>query len=183
MSLPSLSDLKAHLNNPSAADDDELQLILDAAVNVVEGIVGPLSSPTVTETHFAVASPVLVLRSFPVAALTSVSLRQYVGTAAAEVTSDYLLDPAQGTLRRTDGGYIRGDVTVTYIAGWDTPPAAVLLATLIIAAQLWETQRGAMPLPMQSSDAAPPINVGYAPGIPTRAKTLLEPFARPPGVA
>jgi len=48
---------------------------------------------------------------------------------------------------------------------------------------LWETQRGAMPLPANATDDDYAANVGFAPAIPNRAKTLLEPFARGPMVA
>jgi hypothetical protein len=51
VSLPTLTDLKAHLNLDTTADDGELADMLDAAVDVVEGIVGPITSKTVTETH------------------------------------------------------------------------------------------------------------------------------------
>jgi hypothetical protein len=45
VSLPTLTDLRAQTNITSTADDDELQDHLDAAVDVVTGIVGPIDSP------------------------------------------------------------------------------------------------------------------------------------------
>jgi hypothetical protein len=82
VSLPTLTDLKAHLNFEvtSTADDGELADMLDAAVDVVEGIVGPITSKTVTETHYGLSSDVLVLRRMPVADLLSVGYRSGVTT-------------------------------------------------------------------------------------------------------
>jgi hypothetical protein len=71
VSLPTLTDLKAHLNVTTSDDDGELADMLDAAVDVVEGIVGPITSKTVTETHYAMSSDVLVLRRMPVGDLLS----------------------------------------------------------------------------------------------------------------
>jgi hypothetical protein len=184
VALPTLVDLKTYLNITETADDGELTDMLDAAVNVVENIVGPLSGTPVTETHYGVAGPFLVLRRVPAASLTAVSVRLYTGMdpVAQDVTA-YSVDTDTGVVRLVNGYPLRGDVTVTYSAGYDTVPAAVSLATLIVAAQLWETQRGAMPLPANATDDQTSFGVGFAPAIPDRAKTLLEPFARGPMVA
>jgi len=184
VALPDLTDFKAHLNITGTDDDAELQSMLDAAVDVVENIVGTLSPRSTTETHYNVSGPFLVLRKVPVGALTALSVRLYVGMVAADQdVSGYLLDPDTGVVRTANGYPLRGDITVTYTAGYDAVPAAVGLATLIIAAQLWETQRGAMPLPANATDDDTSAMVGFAPAIPNRAKTLLEPFARGPVVA
>lgn len=186
MALPTLVDLKVHLDIPAddTSNDDELTDILDAAIDVVENIVGPLTTGPVTETHYGVSSPLIVLRQVPAVELTAVAVRLWGTLAADQDVAGYTLDPSTGVLRTATGYQLRGDVTVTYTVGFSTVPAAVRLGTLIVAAQLWETQRGAMPLqPAGTTDDTAAVNVGYAPAIPSRAKTLLEPFARGPGVA
>jgi hypothetical protein len=171
VSLPTLTDLKAHLNKTSTtADDAELADMLDAAVDVVEGIVGPVTTSPVTETH-RVSSDVLVLRRMPVAGLVSVS----PGSLA-----DFALDVDSGLLRRVDGYGFVGPVTVTYSVGRPMVPAAISLAILIIAGHLWETQRGTSPsaLSLQQPGAEPldaPV-AGYA--IPNRARDLLARYVR-----
>lgn len=177
MALPNIVDLKTHLNIPlqDTGDDDELQMMLDAALDVVESIVGPISASPVTETHYGVSSPVLVLRRVPVLSVTSISSS---GASSASV-SDYVLDPDLGTLRLASGLQVRGDVTVSYQAGRVDVPRAILLATLTIAAHQWVTQRGPQPTPVL---AGPDDGFGMAPSmgyaIPNRAIELLQPYAQ-----
>jgi hypothetical protein len=178
MSLPTLDDLKTHANITGTQDDAELLDHLYAAIDVVESIVGPLRDGEVTETHRGVNTDVLILRSTPVGTLVDVSTRLYPGyDMSAGTLVDYELDTASGLLRLASGGYFRGDVRVTYRTGRDYLPASVRLAILIIGKSLWETQRGAQPLPLQGSDEGT-VNTSYAPAIPARAATLLEPYAR-----
>lgn len=186
MSLPTLTDLRAQTNITSTADDDELQEHLDAAVDVVTGIVGPIDVPTsVTETHYNVQSDVLVLRRMPVGSLVSVSSR-YGAVTTPLLLSDYELDPATGLVRLATVGRFYGTYTVTYTSGRDDLPAAIRLAVLIIAEHLFETQRrpgfttdapagfgGADGIP----DATNPVGTGYA--IPSRAQDLLQPYMMP----
>lgn len=183
MSLPTVDDLKPYLNKTSNADDAELTDMLDAAVDIAEGVVGPLTSETVTETHYGLSSAVLVLRRAPALALTSVSGRVYPGALQTSyLLTDYTLDPDTGIVRLANGYRFAGDYTVTYSAGRTTLPAAVRLAILIIAGHLWETQRGVAPTPLQQQDAfGPPPTAGYA--LPNRAQELLAPYARGPRVA
>jgi uncharacterized phiE125 gp8 family phage protein len=179
VALPNLPDLKTHLNMTGTSNDAELQDILDAAIELVENIVGPLEPGTVTEVHRATSAvSTLVLRRVPVSALTAVSAR-YGSTVLTPLTlADYELDAATGIVRLVNGGYFAGDYVVQYTAGFGTVPASVRLATLIIAAHLWETQRGAAgsPLAQQQAeyDQAAPLGLGFA--IPARAQSLLEPY-------
>jgi uncharacterized phiE125 gp8 family phage protein len=178
VSLPTLTDLRAHTNKVSTADDDELQDVLDAAIDVVTGIAGPIDSPaSVTETHYSVSSDVLVLKRMPVAALTAVSSRSGSG-ATSLLLADYEVDGDTGLVRSTVGGWFRGTYTVTYTSGRDDLPAAIRLAVLVIAEHLWETQRGAAPVgPLSGDDTFATPGLGYA--IPNRALELLAPYRRP----
>jgi uncharacterized phiE125 gp8 family phage protein len=171
----SLDDLKAHLNITSGTNDDELLDMLDAATGVVEGLVGPITSGTVTETHYRVRSDALVLQQMPVGSLSSISYR--VGNVETGLlVGDFLLDPATGIVRSAYGYHFCGDYTVTYTVG-ESLPAAVRQALLIIAAHLWETQRGAAPVgPLAADDGALTPGLGYA--IPNRARELLVPYTQ-----
>ncbi len=178
MSLPTLSDLKAHLNSTTTTDDGELSDMLDAAVDVVEGIIGPVTARTVTETHRDVRGDVLVLRRMPVAGLVSIGSRSG-GSVSPLPVEDFELDADAGLLRRADGYGFAGSYTVSYSSGRPMVPPAVKLAVLIVAAHLWETQRGNTPAGPVAAEvdagfAAP--TAGYA--IPNRAKDLLAPFTR-----
>ena len=183
MPLPTVDDLKRYLNKTSTADDAELSDMLDAAVDMVQGLVGPVTSQTVTETHYGVHSDVVVLRQVPALALSAVSGRTYPGAAPTSYTlTDYVLDPDTGLVRMVSGYQFGGDVTVTYSAGRTTVPAAVSLAILIIAGHLWNTQRGVSPTALQDPEASAfQSPSGYA--LPNRALELLAPFNRGPRIA
>jgi hypothetical protein len=183
MALPTVADLKVHLNVPAAAtaDDAEMADALDAAVEIVADIVGPLESTTVTEIHRGLHSNVLVLRRMPAASITTVSIRSGV-TSTAQTLSDYELDPATGIVRNVYGGGFFGDYVIEYESGSAVLPASVRLAVLIVAAHLWETQR--MPLQNDSQPAGfgggevpMPTSRGYA--LPNRALELLRPYSFP----
>lgn len=181
MALPTVTDLKAHLNLPSAdtSQDDELGDVLDAAVEMVSDLVGPLESGAITETHRGINSPLLVLRSQPAAELTSISVRYATGVEEPLTLADYELDVNTGIVRVLSGARFFGTYIVEYDSGRATLPATIKLAVLIIAAHLFETQR----VPMQGEvapvgfgggvDAVTPVSRGYA--LPNRAIELLRP--------
>jgi hypothetical protein len=62
---------------------------------------------------------------------------------------------------------------------------AIREAILIIAAHLWETQRGTSPsaLSLQGADIGDAVSPGLGYAIPNRARELLEPYALGPVVA
>lgn len=165
--LASLAELELHLNleTPTSSDEAELALMLTAASDLVASVIGDRSATTVTETVNVVGG-VAILSGIP--------------------TGDVIVDgvPVAGVVNRA-AGLVTGlswwpeTLAVTYQAGTADVPAAVTLATLIVAAHLWETQRGARPLPMMgggdAADFAP--GIGYA--MPNRAKELLSPYMRP----
>lgn len=180
MTAPTLSDLKTHLNIPAndTTNDAELQSVLDAAVELVGQMVGPLAPETVTETHYGLYTGLLVLKRAPVVSVTSI-----VTTLVSPTTVDpdyYVLDGASGMVRLLSGRVLAGDHTVTYQAGWLVLPAPIRLATLIVAAHLWDTQRvpGARrPGFGQAAEPQAATPMGFA--IPNRAATLLEPYRMP----
>lgn len=192
MALPTLPDLKQHLNIPSAVtdDDDELETVLDAALEVVAGIVGPLEAETVTEIHRGVNSPLLVLRRMPAAELSSISARYSSTDTTALSLSDYELDSDTGIVRLVNGSGFYGTYVVEYTTGRTDLPASVRLAVLIVAAHLWETQRrpgftSATPAGFGGSDGVPDasIQTGFGYAIPARAMELLRPYMTGPVIA
>lgn len=172
MAAPTLIELKKHLqlNTDTGDDDDEMQARLDAATGLVERLVGPLSPTEVTELH-VVAGPTIVLEQPPVHEITSIGL-----SAATVPAEHYQLNKAAGIVRALGGRQFYGEYTVTYTAGWDTPPAELTTAVLIIAAQLWETQR----VPGRRSSAFgqtdSPVPAGFA--VPNRAAELMAPHLK-----
>lgn len=188
--LPTVADLKAHLNMESlgSGEDGELADALEAAVDVAEGIIGPLYATPITEVHRDVSADVIVLRRCPVIELTAVS-RRSGGTKAALPLTDFEVEPEPGVLRSATDGRLVGTLEVSYSAGRATIPAAVRLAVLIIAAHLFETQRrpgfSSAPAGFGGSDGVPDASIsggiGYA--IPHRATDLLRAYMVGPAPA
>ena len=173
MALPTVADLKQHINIPAdvTTDDDELGDVLDAAIELAESIVGPLTSGTVTEIHRGVSSDVLVLQQMPVGELVAVSSR--VGATTTALTlGDYELDTETGMVRVAAGTRFAGTYVVEYTAGADTPSASQKLGILIIASHLWQTQRVPGVNRFGTPDE-PTASPGFA--IPNRAVELLAP--------
>ncbi|MEU4590044.1 hypothetical protein [Micromonospora aurantiaca (nom. illeg.)] len=157
-----LAELKKQLNRSDRADDLELQVHLDAAIEVVEDLVGPLTVREFTETH---CGPTLALNRRPLVSVMSVT-----GPGGLVLNDGlYTVDTAAGTLTARWGA--RQDLTVVYRAGWSTIPAAYRLAVLIIAQHLWQTQHGGGGRVLPGDDTIAMPGMGFA--IPSRAVELL----------
>lgn len=165
----SLDDVKAHLNITKTVDDDELTMMLDAADDVVASLVGSFDAAEVTERVASCGGTVLLARR----PATEVTLADSSGGAITGFT----VSSAAGLLY--DVPWSCGPLTATYTAGDGLVPAAVSLATVIITANLWQTQRGPAsssgPLAATPADDLSAIpGLGYA--IPNRARELLQPY-------
>lgn len=177
---PVLDDLKTRANITSSTHDVELQDMLDAAVGAVEGLIGPIDSVTVTETHYDVSRGLpLLLKRRPVLSVTSIA-DSYSNAYAAD---DYDLQADAGIVRllATTGTYAywSGDVTVTYTAGRESLDPEIREAILLTAVDLWTTQRGNAPsaLPV-SEETGLPVNPNSLPVIPPRALSYLREHLR-----
>ena len=187
MSTPTLAEFRAHLNVPTGADTDndaERTRILNAAIKLVERHVGPLDSQTVTDEEHYVGGYDTALwlhnGSSPVTAVTSATTRTYAGDSGTEYVTADLTVSKNGRLRINEGTAWYGDVTVTYTAGYDTVPADLHLAVLIVAAHLWQTQRGGTSRGRtfdSSPDEVGLVGSGFA--LPNAAVELMRPYILP----
>jgi hypothetical protein len=168
-----VDDLKLHLNIPDndPTNDVELDLMLEAAQDAVAGLIGPVLWRTITETRTTSLGS-LVLNQFPVLSVSSIQ-------QDSSPLTGWTVDLTTG---KVDGLPRNAQVVATYVAGRATVPAAVALATLIIAAHLWDTQRGNSPsaLPVDN-DLQLTGTFGSSFAIPNRAAELLAHYAKPPG--
>ena len=176
MAAVSLEDVKAHGNITSTANDDELGLFIDTAQELIEGYIGVIVPRTVTETLCAYERTVQ-LKYAPV--LTVASVTEYGGTVGAGL---YLLDPAYGTLVRTDGrGWYAAPsypLVITYQAGRMPVAASIRWAIMELTITLWrgtQAQRGG-----RGRGEAPDAPTGYA--LPNRVREILDPFILIPAV-
>jgi hypothetical protein len=141
MSTPpvGLPEFLDHLNMTAedATDVDELELTLEAATDLVESHVGPMVAREVTQVASTSPDGTIVLRSWPVSSVTTITDPDggEVDVETVEQYAGVLSVPYPGV------AFGAGRHTVVYEAGWVEVPAALKLATMIVARHLWETQR------------------------------------------
>jgi uncharacterized phiE125 gp8 family phage protein len=182
-----LDDVKAYLNITRTTNDNELTGFLDVAIAAVEDVIGPIDARTVVE-EIDSHGPNIVLSQTPVLSVTSVSIEPWLGAAAIDDTTAWRLNPATGVLRRkVIGGslpyYGPGSIfTVTYTVGRTSTPAPVFQAILMQVAEMWESQRGTMPMPA-SGETPPPSYGGNAGFLSPAVMEMLLPYLAPPGAA
>lgn len=165
----SLAEAREHLNitDEDTVEDEELRRFIEAASGAVERHTGQVvARRLLTERFMVSAGSSLVLRP-PVLRIVSA-----VDAAGATLdVSSWVVDGFTGFV----SAGVSGAVTVTYEAGMPVVPAAYIMATQIICAHLWETQRvqniGTSPGFGQETNFTPSIGMGYA--LPNRALELL----------
>jgi len=171
--LLSLGSVKEHLNIPQTTTtyDEELRDWSEGATRLVEHRCGSIVQRTYTERHND--GPSLWLRRPPVVSVTSVG--PWLGSGVTFATADLKVDPDSGRLQRLDGAaFVGGPWAVVYVAGRVVVPQNLQLAGKIIIKHLWETQRGAGGLPLQSMDQVTMLP-GFAFAVPNRALELMAP--------
>lgn len=179
-----LAQSKRHLNVPATdtSQDAEIQDMIDAAVEWVESRVGPVTRRTYTDVVWP-SGEVLLLNHAPVISLTSIAGAH--GYSDTYAVGDVFLDSEAGIVRlATRRTWTTNPLTVTYVAGRASIPAAIRTAALLVLKSLWETQRGASVSPeallQGGADVAEVPGMGLA---VWRAEKLLEPYLLPPAVA
>lgn len=159
-----LLDVKRHLNMTSTTHDDELQLMVDAATDVVVGLIGQDFTASVVSERVVARGGTVIL-----------SRRPIVGDVVLNggAVTGFSLNRSAGLL--IDVPYVYGPLVATYTVGDGLVPAAVSLATMVIASHLWESQRGTSPTALQAADTNEFVpGLGFT--VPNRAKELLEPY-------
>jgi hypothetical protein len=196
----SLSAAKAAINTPSGVtvDDEELRSLVEAVTAAVETYRGEAivrrtvvencsfgrtlsemisGTRIITEQYADARSRRLVLSKAPVISLTSL-VRPYDGVTWAIGSDTVLVDPAAGVVMSYTVPFY-GDITATYVAGYQVIPANFIEAAKIILRHLWQTQQtaGFGPRLFSSADdlsshlTATVSSLGFA--IPNRASELL----------
>lgn len=182
-----LADVKKQINSTSSVNDDELTLMLDAAEERVASLVGSFDAVAVTERVTVHGGTVLLSQrpSGPVL-LNGGAVTGFTTSPQAGVLYDVPYGaPCDVPFGMSyDTPHSGGVLTATYTtAGDGTPPASVTLATAIIAAHLWDSQRGFAPNPLQPPEDLAAFGGRPSFAIPNRAKELLEPYLLSSGQA
>ena len=164
-----LVETKEHLNLDLAltTHDEELRRHIGATTRVIEGLAGAVVKASYEEVVPSGAE--IVLGHRPVLSLTSFTPVH----AGGEVlfVADMDLDKETGIVRRKDGGRFNGYQRVVYRAGRAVVPENILLATWVILAHLWTTQRGGGSTNVDQEETVYLTMFGFA--VPRRALELL----------
>lgn len=163
---PSLDEAKDHLKLTDSTEDAQVQKFLDASVEIVEALAGPVGT-THTEWHDG-GDYKIILDTYPIASVTSVT--EYSGADSQVIASEledsgtftaygYRYSATTGILYRTSSGYStawQGRVKVVYTTDIS---AHVVFAVLETVRLLWTKARGmgATEYPVSLSD----IDVAY----------------------
>ena len=170
----SLAEAKAHLRVDHDDDDALIAGLIQAATDHLDGWSGVLGRCLVTQTwrqDFDAFASCLPLPLGPVSAIASVTYRNTAGQLATVDSSDYSL--------RTDAGgrtYVRfqddfstpGDLyevaalSITYTAGYETVPAPIKTAILLMVGNIYECR--------EATTVGPRIE------LPLGAQALLAPY-------
>lgn len=140
-SILPLADIKAHLAVLESDQDGEIAAYRDAAVDMVERYCGvrlaPLSDVMVRVE--SLPSP-LALGVWPVTAITGITWLDDQGNAVTGTVADWRIirrDTIGLKPGRTLPTGIGGGVEITFDAGFETPPPALLQAARMFAAHLF----------------------------------------------
>jgi hypothetical protein len=178
--IVSLDDVKKHINNPTltTAHDDELEIYIEAAAVWLNGRLGTsVVRGIITDERQYGGGGTVILRNTPVASITTVTPIAVGGSVVT--VADLDIDPAGYiTYKNGTSTFPSGLYLWTYVAGPQVVDARVSLAAREIVKGLWESQRGASGLPMQSEiEEIPGMSSTWS-----RVNTLIGDL-RMPGVA
>jgi len=184
----SLNDVKTHLNIPltDTTSDEELRSFMDAATDLIENYLGIIiGKRTFTSELYDGGNEFIRIMNPKVVSITSIyengnllNSNQYF----VDPTGQRLYRLGSGTLYATNsyGYWTAGvnNVSVTYVAGFANPPAAVRQGTLETIRHLWQTQRGAMNVMGRVLNGDEMYQTPTY-SLPRRAMELLDPASLP----
>lgn len=171
MALPApftLVDFAEHINRGDGFADSayEAEMQVQAAIDHVESLCGPMTPRDVIVSGVVVRRGVWVPPVWPVLSATAIDGAGAAVTVAVD-TAGIVQFPARS-----------GPHIVTLRVGREPVPAALVLATYIIASHLWDTQRGksARPLPSQFGQGEDMARTPMGFAVPHRAAQLMAPY-------
>jgi len=184
----SLNDVKTHLNIPltDTTSDEELRSFMDAATDLIENYLGIIiGKRTFTSELYDGGNEFIRIMNPKVVSITSIYENGNLlnsGQYFVDPTGQRLYRLGSGTLYATNsyGYWTAGvnNVSVTYVAGFANPPAAVRQGTLETIRHLWQTQRGAMNVMGRVLNGDEMYQTPTY-SLPRRAMELLDPASLP----
>jgi uncharacterized phiE125 gp8 family phage protein len=140
--IVSVDAVKAHLGVTFDDQDDEIGAYRDAAVDMVEKYCGLYLAPRsgVVWRGEALTSP-LALGIWPITAITGIAWLDSEGEAVTGTASDWRIvrrDTIAIKPGKTPPSDVAAGVAITFTAGFETPPPALVQAVKMFAAHLYK---------------------------------------------
>lgn len=188
--LVDVSDVVSQIGKVKDSDLPDLVLSVDAASQMLTDICMPLQPATVTDLLDG-GQPSVLLSTYPVNAVTSVTTYDAVGTATAVVEAGgvtglndgWRCDKTAGVLYRVGWrawplGW--GNVQAVYTVGPAVVPANVQEAAIVLADHLWQFRKANHQPPMPGNDPA-----GFSPSyaMPNKVLEMVRDYLKPPRAA
>lgn len=178
--LIDLPDAKAQLDATTTDDDAEIMAAVLAASEIINTECGysvaTEFTESITPSQDLFGRWTFVVTNTPLISVTSLT-PQVFGQAP---TGAVVTNPDAGIFTLPFGTWLTGPQTVVYTAGRDTVPDALQEACKFLVQWLWQSQRGAEPLPEAGLEGQA---TGYmSQGFPQQAWSLMRPYLRGPRV-
>lgn len=183
-SLTTVETLKSHLGIPSgeASVDSRLELLINAASQAIERYLDrSLKSQAYTELHHGRRQDSVLLRQWPVTAVTQVRFdNSHAFTDAATIvpSDEYGIGDDQNSIIFYDRIVPRGNnnVQVTYTAGYATVPSDIEYAALLYCEWLYYF-RNRQDIG-RSSKSKGDESMAISQGIPEIVLQMIQPYKR-----
>jgi uncharacterized phiE125 gp8 family phage protein len=175
--LATLADAKAWLNVSQIGDDALLQRLITGASEFIQQYLSR-TVPTTTytnERYNGKGGQRLMLRNWPIQSVTLVTATDQTGTVQWSYGPSYFWFDDRSIYLNTTDAFVRGlgNITVTYTAGYSTPPYGLTQACLeLVALRYKERER----IGLASKGLAGETTAYTVVDMPKSTKTYLDQF-------
>lgn len=183
--LTTLDSVKAWIPITSTDADDLLTALISRVSTFIQSWLNrTLAAQTYTEVRNGQAMHFMLLNNYPIISVASLSVdgiaippRGALGPGTYSNPGGYVFDA--GTLYLSGYSFCRGyqNVSVTYVAGFDTTPPDIEQATNMIVADWYKNQRGARLGIAAEAIEGQSISYVQRP-MPTAAQSILQQYKK-----
>ena len=176
--LVSLAEAKTFLKISASSEDSVIEDFINRASIWANDYTGRrLKSRSNSDVYDGDGSDILLLRDYPVNAVTSFQIGDE--PVPLIIYEDFSLNAENGIIKTKNGRMItKGfqNVTITYTAGYSTPPETIKEAVLLYVGHLYRRQYADQKFGVQSETVGDRTTTYGSDDIIPKAKALLNPY-------
>lgn len=176
--LVSLAEAKTFLKISAESEDSVIEDFINRASVWANDYTGRrLKSRSSSDVYDGDGSDILLLRDYPVNAVTSFQIVDE--PVPLIIYEDFSLNAENGIIKTKNGRMItKGfhNVSITYTAGYSTPPETIKEAVLLYVGRLYRRQYADQKFGVQSETVGDRTTTYGADDIIPKAKSLLNPY-------